>query len=71
MLSPIATVVELTVVVVPDTVKLPLTVTSAPLKLNALLNEFVNEFKLLVAVSINPNLVFALELNVFKLLVAV
>ena len=92
MLSPIATVVELTVVVVPDTVKLPLTVTSVPLKLNALLNELVKLFKLLVAVwiafilvvlelvyefsepvvvSIDESLLLALDVNEFKLLVAV
>ena len=38
-----ATVVELTVVCVPDTVKLPLTVTSAPLIPNAVSNDEVND----------------------------
>ena len=71
MLSPIDTVVELTVVVVPDTVKFPLTVTSAPLKLIALLNEFVKEFNDDVAVFNALLIVFCEDVYEFKLLVAV
>jgi hypothetical protein len=66
ILSAILTVVELTVVVVPDTVKLPLTVTSAPLKLNALLNELENVFKLLVAVCNVPITVLLLPVYEFN-----
>jgi hypothetical protein len=43
MLSPIATVVESMIVLVPDTVKLPLTVTLAPLKPIAVSNDEVND----------------------------
>jgi len=69
MLSPIETVVELTVVVVPDIVKLPLTVTSAPLKPNAVLNELVNVLRLLVAVCNVPITVLLEPVYVFNKLI--
>ena len=50
MLSPNSIWVELTYVVVPDTVKLPLTVTSVPFKINAVSKSDCDKIRLVTSV---------------------